>query len=251
MLVKPMPESTGDSDFKISLQLLWGRRERGTRGPKPGLTTDQIVKTAIQLADEEGLEALSMRRVAERLGAGAMSLYRYVPSKAELLDLMLDTIHGDDPAPAQQGDWRQRLEALARHGRDMTKRHPWVLQITLGNRPPLGPNIFATWDTYLQAVKDIGLTPAEMVATAELVANYVQGATRVAVETQRVEQTSGQSDVQWWEERQAFWDEYFDPERFPAITAVYEDGGYAAPIDAFEFGLQRVLDGIAALLASR
>ena len=228
-----------------------GRRERGTRGPKPGLTADQIVKTAIQLADEEGLDALSMRRVAERLGSGAMSLYRYVPSKAELLDLMLDTIHGEDPAPVQQGAWRQQLEALARHGRDLIKRHPWMLQITLGNRPPLGPNILGTWDAYLQAVKDIGLTPAEMVATAELVGNYVQGATRAAVETQQVEQTSGQSDVQWWEERQSFWDEYFDPERFPAITAVYESGGYDAPIDAFEFGLQRVLDGIAGLLAGR
>ena len=114
-----------------------------------------------------------MRRVAERLGAGAMSLYRYVPSKAELLDLMLDAIHGERP----RARGPRRLARAARGARAaqpaLCMRHPWTLQVTTGNRPPLGPNIFANWDAYLQAVKDIGLTPAEMVATAELVANYV------------------------------------------------------------------------------
>ena len=193
-----------------------------------------------------------MRRVAERLGTGAMSLYRYVPSKAELLDLMLDTIHAEDAAePPDEANWRPRLEFLARRSRALIQRHPWMLGVTLGQRPPLGPNIIASFDGYLQAVVGIGLTPGEMVAAVELVGNYVQGATRAAVESAEIERASGVSDEQWWEERESFWEEYFDPERFPAISAVYDGGAYENPVDAFEFGLQRVLDGIEALLASR
>ena len=246
-----MPESTGKSDFKISLQLLWGRKERGQRGPKPGLTVEKIVKTAIALADEEGLEQLSMRKVAEKLGTGAMSLYRYVPSKAELLDLMLDTIHGEDPPADERGPWRQRLHEAAYRGRALIQRHPWMLSVSLGQRPPLGPNILTSYDRFLGILAGIGLTPAEMVATAELVNNYVAGATRVGVESEQMARDSGVSDVQWWEERTSFWDEYFDPERFPVISAVYAEGGYTEPLDTFEFGLQRVLDGIEAMLAAR
>jgi AcrR family transcriptional regulator len=246
-----VPESTGKSDFKISLQLLWGRKERGQRGPKPGLTVERIVATAIALADEEGLEQLSMRKVADKLGTGAMSLYRYVPSKAELLDLMLDTIHGEDPHPEDDGPWRPRLQTAAHRTRALIQRHPWMLGVTLGQRPPLGPNILTSYDRVLKILADTGLTPAEMVATAELVNNYVTGATRVGVESEQMARDSGVSDVQWWEERASFWEEYFDPERFPMISKVYAEGGYDEQLDHFDFGLQRILDGIEATLAER
>ena len=246
-----MSESTGKSDFKISLQLLWGRKERGQRGPKPGLTVEKIVKAAIELADEEGLDQLSMRKVAERLGTGAMSLYRYVPSKAELLDLMLDSIHGEDPPPDDTGPWRPRLHQAAYRGRALIQRHQWMLGVSLGQRPPLGPNILTGYDRFLRILDGIGLTPPEMVATAELVNNYVAGATRVGVESEQMARDSGVSDVQWWEERTSFWEDYFDPERFPMISAVYAEGGYDEPLDTFEFGLQRILDGIETMVAAR
>jgi AcrR family transcriptional regulator len=243
-----VPESTGNSDFKISLQLLWGRKEPAQRGPKPGLTIERIVKTAIALADEEGLEQLSMRKVAERLGTGAMSLYRYVPSKAELLDLMLDTIHGEDPQPDETGPWRPRLHAAAHRGRALILKHPWMLGVSLGQRPPLGPNILTSYDRFLSILADSGLTPAETVATAELVNNYVAGATRVGVESEQMARDSGVTDTEWWEERASFWEDYFDPERFPAISAAWDAGAYENPVDSFEFGLQRILDGIEARL---
>ena len=245
------PEDKADDAFKISLQLLWGRRERAARGPKPGLTVEQIVRTAVTLADEEGLEQLSMRKVADRLGTGAMSLYRYVPGKTELLELMYDAIHAELALPPTGGTWRERLEALAHRSRALIRKHPWMLGVALGRRPPLGPNVIANWDAYLQALGGIGLRPDEVSAAAELVANYVQGATRAAVEADQVERSSGQSDEQWWQERQSFWDDYFDPERFPGISEVYAQGGFDDPVDSFEFGLQRVLDGIAAVLAAR
>ncbi len=238
------------SDFRISLQLLWGRRERNERGPKPGLTVERIVAAAIELADAEGLEAASMRRVADRLGVGAMSLYRYVPGKTELLELMLDTIHGEDPAEAPTGNWREQLAWLARRSRTRIRRHPWMLQVVIGQRPPLGPNIIGDFDAYLEAVSGIGLTAGEMIATTELVGLYVQGATRADVEA-ATQRESGVSDEEWWGERQEFWDDYFEPERFPTISAVWEAGGYEEVLDSFEFGLQRILDGIEALLAGR
>jgi AcrR family transcriptional regulator len=251
MHVKRMPErSYRKGNFHISLKLLWGRNEPSARGPRPGLTVERIVEAAIELADAEGLEAASMRRVAERLGVGAMSLYRYIPGKAELLDLMFDAVHAGDPPPS--GDsWRARLEHLARDSRDRIQRHPWVLQVVVGQRPPLGPNVLANYDAYLDAVSNIGLTPAEMVAATELVGNYVQGATRLAVEIAQAEDVTGVSDEEWWSERQSFWEEYFDPERYAAISAVYEGGAYEDALDGFEFGLQRILDGIEALLAAR
>lgn len=247
-----MSESTGKSDFKITLQLLWGRKERGQRGPKPGLTIERIVTVAIALADEEGLEQLSMRKVADKLGTGAMSLYRYVPSKAELLDLMLDTIHGEDPHPDEDGPWRPRLQAAAYRSRALIQRHPWMLGVSLGQRPPLGPNILTGYDRVLKILANTGLTPAEQVATAELVNNYVNGATRTGVESEQMARESGVSDDQWWEERASFWDDYFDPDRFPFISIVYAKGGYDEPrVDHFDFGLQRILDGIEAMLANR
>ena len=187
-----MPESTGKSDFKISLQLLWGRKERGQRGPKPGLTVEQIVATAIALADEEGLEQLSMRKVAERLGTGAMSLYRYVPSKAELLDLMLDTIHGEDPPPEDDGPWR----AAAASGRPPQPRADPAPPVDARRHarpaPAAGPEHPHRATTASSSIlAGIGLTPAEMVATAELVNNYVDGATRVGVESEQMARESG------------------------------------------------------------
>ena len=233
------------SDFKITLKILWGVRERGERGPKPGLTVERIVQAAIELADAEGLEAASMRRVADKLGVGAMSLYRYVPGKTELLDLMLDAVHADDSV-APEGDWRTQLEWLARRSRDRIKRHPWMLQVVVGQRPPLGPNIIGDFDAYLEAVTGIGLTPQETIAATELVGFFVEGATRNAIEAARAAREV--SDEQYWSERQEFWEEYFDPERFPAISAAWEAGAYDEALDSFEFGLQRILDGIEARL---
>ena len=245
-----MPESTGESDFRVSLELLWGTKERAPRGKKPALTVDAVVQAAIGLADAEGIDQVSMRRVAERLGVGAMSLYRYVPSKLELLDLMLDRIHAEHAeaaAPDEGEPWRARLEWHARQSRALIQRHPWMLQVRMGQRPPLGPNIMAVFNAVLGAAKDIGLTPAETIAVTELIGNYVQGATRADVEAVQTAEESGISDEDWWGERNVFWEEYFDVERFPHITLMWEQGGYEQPVDPFEFGLQRVLDGIEAM----
>jgi len=224
-----------------SFQLLWGRPRRGSRGPVPGLSVERIAEAAIALADAEGLGALSMRRLARALGVAPMALYRYVPGKAELLDVMVDTVIGEQPVGAA-GEWRDRLAAAARAIRAQHERHPWLAPATL-ERPPLGPNAVAAYERLLAAASGIGLRPAETVAAVELVAGYGRAAAAREESAARTER--------FWAERSGFWEEHFEPERFPALTALYEAGAFDAPPDAFEFGLQRILDGIEALLASR
>lgn len=224
-----------------SFELLWGRRGRGSRGPVPGLSVGRIAEAAIALADAEGMGALSMRRLAGDLGVAAMALYRYVPGKVELLDVMVDAVIGEQ-APPTAGEWRERLAESARASRALHERHPWLAAATLA-RPPLGPNAIAAHERLLVAASGIGLSPAETVAAAQLVASYAGSAAGREEERGRTER--------FWAERSAFWEEHYEPERFPALTALYEAGAFDEPPDAFEFGLQRILDGIEALLASR
>jgi AcrR family transcriptional regulator len=190
-----------------------------------------------------------MRKIAERLGVGTMSLYRYVPGKGELLDLMYDRVVGEERrAPDEGRGWRAQLEewshiALASH-----LRHPWLLEIVAGNRPPLGPNVMDSYEALLAIVNRSGLAPEQVTASVELLAVYIRGAARSAVEAAQTEARTGISDEQWWEARSDFWETYFDAERFPTLTAIYAGGGHDQRLDQFAFGLARVLDGIEALL---
>src|ERR1700716_508273 len=111
-----------------------------------------IVAEAIQLADTEGLTALAMRRIADNLGVATMSLYTYVPSKAELIDLMMDAAHGELERPADlEGGWRAKLEFIATATWELYPRHPWILQV-ITSRPPLGPHTMAKYEYELSAV---------------------------------------------------------------------------------------------------
>jgi AcrR family transcriptional regulator len=241
-----------------AMRLLWGRHEPPRRGPKPRLTLDQIVAAAIALADEAGLDALSMRRVARRLDVGTMSLYRYVPSKEALLDLMFDAVCGEEPISPEPepGKWRAFLEWEARESRALYRRHPWMMQIS-STRPTLGPNVMAGYEAELAALDGIGLTEQEMVAVANLIDSFVRGVAQAAVTAAATERDSPITDEQWWEAIFPVMEEVMDAERFPvnarvAEAGAYEDDGEQPFSDfSFEFGLARLLDGIEALITRR
>jgi AcrR family transcriptional regulator len=141
------PDRSSAGDPARTLALLWRDADRRApaRGPRPGLSVDRVVDAAVELADRDGLAAVTVRRVAEALGIAPMSVYTYVPGKAELLDLMLDTVyarmdradHGDRP-------WRARVEAVARENLALYRRHPWVAAVSTV-RPPLGPGLIAKY----------------------------------------------------------------------------------------------------------
>ncbi|WP_026851434.1 TetR/AcrR family transcriptional regulator [Glaciibacter superstes] len=251
-------ESTGRGDADRSLMLLWRHHldePQSTRGPKQKTSVDEVVSVAIALADEEGLEALSMRRVAERLGLGVMSLYTYVPGKAELVDLMVDTTAGEQELPEHPGDVRSRLEYIARLQWELYRAHPWLLQIDT-SRPPLGPHVSDRYEWQLRAVEGIGLDDIEMDQVVTLVSGFVAGPARAAADAERMRNDSGVTDAEWWEANAPVLERVMDGSRYPVSGRVGAAAGeaYEAPANpdlAFEFGLARVLDGVELLIASR
>lgn len=248
-------EYSGSGDPARSIELLWGTQKRPSRGPKPRLSAEQVARAAIQVADTHGLSALSMRRVADEIGVTAMSLYTYVPGKAELLDVMVDLVYAEIGEPDHQKGWRRRLETVARENWALYRRHPWLLQVAT-HRPVLGPNLMAKYDRELRAVDGIGLPDVEMDLLLRLVYDYVHGAVRSAVEAAQAEQQTGMTDEQWWSAHAPLLDRVFDPDRFPTAARVGTAAGeeYAAPHDperSFEFGLARLLDGVEAFVQRR
>ncbi|TDD20034.1 TetR/AcrR family transcriptional regulator [Nonomuraea diastatica] len=249
-------EYPGKGDPARSLALLWRTSERASRKGKPELSVDRIARAAIEVADAEGLQALSMRRVAERLGVGTMSLYTYVPGKPELLDVMLDTVYGETARPEDvPGGWRSRLEQIARANWALYLRHPWLLQVAT-SRPVLGPNVTAKYEYELRAIDGIGLTDLEMDSVITLITGFVHGAARGAVEAAQAETRTGMTDEQWWAAHSPFFGRIADVDRYPTATRVGQAVGEELnaaynPEHAFAFGLQRVLDGIEALVAGR
>ncbi|MEU1806508.1 TetR/AcrR family transcriptional regulator [Streptomyces sp. NPDC019937] len=239
----------GNASAVRGLELLWGLGERPKQGRRPAFTLEQIVRTAVGIADAEGLAAVSMRRVAERLGCIAMSLYRYVPGKAELLDLMTDSVMGEvPPADAAPGGWRIRLEQSARADWTLYHRHPWILRLPAG-RPALGPHGLAWYESVLRVLTMTGLPPAAWVNVFDLVDAYVRGAARDSLDAAAVERHSGLTDEQWWAARTHFWDAVFVPARYPVLASLRAAGALNHPRDrGFEFGLQRVLDSVEAFV---
>lgn len=251
-------ESSGSGDVSRSMELLWGTGERATRGPKPGLTLDRIVTAAVELADAEGLPAVSMRRLSTELGAGTMSLYRHVPGRAELVDLMLDRVQGENarppeadpsaPSPAAPG-WRKTVETAAREELALYQAHPWLLAVNQ-TRPVLGPGAMGGMETILGGIKDMGLSDPELISVIIMVSGYVSGVARTQVHAVEVRQVTGVSDAEFWQEQQPMLSTVMNSGRYPAMATLSEDA-FGSDFDHFEFGLQRLLDGLEVLVARR
>ncbi|HEY6891450.1 MAG TPA: TetR/AcrR family transcriptional regulator [Solirubrobacter sp.] len=225
-----------------STELLWRNHGSSTKGPRPRLDLDQIVKAAMNVADAEGLEPLSMRKVAECLGVGTMSLYTYVPGKAELLDLMFDeAVAGANELG--EGTWRERVEQIAHENWWRCHRHPWLLDLT-PRSPAVGPNVAARYEHELAALDGIGLTDQEMDAVVSLLAGHVERSARNALRTPRTA-----ANVASLAPR-------IGATRFPIVVRVGKAAGEGAnevyaPEHSFEFGLRLILDGVEALVQGR
>lgn len=262
-----MTEYAGRGDPRRTFALLWGQGEAPARGPKQALTVADIVAAAIEVADSEGLGGVSMRRVAERLGKSPMGLYTYVPGKAELLDLMLDRVMAELPTAYElDKGWRAAAERWARDGWDFYERHPWVLQIATA-RSALGPHEFAAYESSLAIFDELGLSGIEMARTVGALSSYVRGAAKAVVDTRTAARETGISDDDWWNARAPLLASLEDEtwtERYPTISKLSEQQTFDQldrepddetpylerdALDSFEFGLQRLLDGIEAHIA--
>lgn len=239
------------SDPGRVLALLWGSPPPPpARGPRPKVTLEQIVRAGIDLADAEGLDALSMRRVAERLGVGTMSLYTYVPGRTELLHLMYDRAVGPTPPPPDGATWRHALRHYARLGRDLHRDHPWTLAVATPGLMLMSPNSTARADAVYAALAPLGLPAARQAAIAHSIDAYVRGAGQGSgAGLTSADLDGGFTDTDdyenWWAEATPHLTELVTRERFPHLYAVWEAGAFEEFTDSvFDYGLERLLDGI-------
>jgi AcrR family transcriptional regulator len=250
----PIPAArTGAGDPARTLQLLWRDTAAVPRhGPRQGLTIDQVIAAATALADADGLDAVTMRRVAARLGVVPMTLYTYVPGKAELLDLMLDSAYAQMPRTDTTGQpWRQRLAVIAAENRALFEAHPWAVAISTV-RPPLGPGLIAKYEHELSALDGLGLGDVQMDDALTHLLAFVQAWARAAADA-RSNRKSGMDDEQWWAAYAPLLEEVLDPVAYPLAARVGTAAGTAHgaaydPEHAYQFGLQVVLDGLATQL---
>ncbi len=206
-------------------------RQRGAQPPRRdrGLSRAEIVSAAIAVADAEGPEAISMRRIAREVGAGAMSLYWYVSSKEELLDLMLDAIEAEIEVPEPSGDWRADLDAFAHRTRAALRRHRWAVEF-IGTRPPSGPNDVRNLERLLSLLDGIGVEDVRLIMGIFMtVATFVIGAVireaqevRFQHEQERAEASLTPEEIQAEHERYRDWFEASGD--FPHIARLMKSG---------------------------
>ena len=241
-------EYSGSGDLQRTLDLMWGTATAPSRGPRPGLSVDRIVDVAIGVADSEGLPAVSMRRIANDLGIGVMGLYRYVPGKSELVDLMLDAVQRDIPDPYPLGDdWRSRLRVVTENLIEHYRRHRWLLEISQA-RPLMGPEAIRTYDDSLRCMDDIGLTDHEMAWTVAMLDSLARGASQWVVEYKEAAERTGISDEDWWATQMPYIEKAMADGKRATMARVVANDPYQ---DDTDFVIDRALDGIAALIAQR
>lgn len=222
--------------------LLWERRPEPRRGPRPALTLDAIAAAGIEIADADGLAAVTMQRVAQRLGVTKMALYRYVPGKVELVALMTDHALGEPPRPdGAPAGWRERLDAWARELLARFLAHPWTLEATVGPRA-IGPNEVGWLEQAIGALTGTGLTGPEKLDVAVTLTGHVR---TIAQQTSAVppdapEQALGEALTALLAGRE---------ERYPTLAAALAERG--GRDQAFDFGLRCILDGVEALVGRR
>ena len=237
-------EHSASGDLDRSLALLWEMDHRPTRGPKPALTVERIVTAAIAIADTDGLAGLSMRRVASELGVGTMSLYRYVPGKGELLDLMIDRINEAPRGDAGELGWRGVLEQMAHETWEVCLAHPWFLQIDQA-RPLLGPRALAGFEHVLRGLRDTSLTDQQKVMAMTSVYAFVTGVARDHVNALQATERTGMTSEEFWAAQVPVFVKAMNTGDYPAMAGLAEDTfGFSAE-ESLEFGLRSLLDGIA------
>lgn len=219
----------------------WGTKPPPSRGPKPSLTASEIARAAIQLADEEGLQAVTMQRVAQTVGVTTMALYRYFPGKSDLLALMIDSA---SDAPLNLGrpasSWKTRLKKWVRQCLAIYRNHPWFLEATSVRNSPMGPNELAWMEAALAMLAESGLKPKDQHRAFLALLWLVRGHTRF----QQIG-ADHESAYSWKHDLAQLLKS--EPDRYPALVHALNSGQFFGdPDGAFDFGLDCILEGISA-----
>ena len=246
-----MSRERADPELPRGVALAWGVATHPQRGPKRELSIERIVEAAIEIADAEGFGAVSMSRVAASLGFTTMSLYRYVTSKDDLILLMQEGAQrraGTDDAVER--NWRDGVTAWVLAMRAAYQEHPWLVDIPISGAP-ITPNSLTIVDWFLREVRDLPLSDGEKMSALLLLTSYTRATSAQDRDLGAAAAESDPADVTGENFFEAL-TELVNPERFPYLSPLLAAGGYVAEpgtgsVDLdedFEFGLQRILDGI-------
>jgi AcrR family transcriptional regulator len=220
------------------IELLWGAPSRPSRGPRPSLSIAAIAEATVRIADADGMDAVSMQRVAEVFGVTKMALYRYVSGKAQLLAVTIEAAVGDPPVLTGSG-WRARIEEWAELLRENWLHHPWLPQVTVGDRV-MGPREVAWIESPVAVLAEAGLGGSQQMDAVLLLCAHVRNTlSPTASGTQPWTPGQGAGSLR--------------------DQLVQRDGEYAAVLTAtrsgrsadngWRFGLELVLDGLEVQLA--
>ncbi|MFF2651622.1 TetR/AcrR family transcriptional regulator [Streptomyces sp. NPDC058045] len=224
--------------------LVWERPEPPQRPVPAPLSRERIVRAAIRLADADGLDGVSLRKVATALDVRPMRLYGYIDSKEELLDLMVDAAYAEI-RPAGDG-WRAVLRSLAEATRHAAHQHEWLADL-LGGRPQLGPHALASGETVTAALDEVEVDAVMPVVAA--VNAYVVGAVRREIAERRAERVTGLDEKHWQASLGPYLERTFATGRFPALATVVHDAAHLDADETFRTGLDFLLDGIEARIS--
>lgn len=230
---------------------IWMRPERPARGPRPAYSRARITEAAIRIADAEGLEAATMRRIAAEIGAGAMSLYRYVPSRDDLVELMADRLQGEiDLEGVPSGDWRADLTRYAEGLRAMWLRHPWIAGVRR-SLPGFGPNQLRLIERVM-AVLDPYVSIDESLSLMSILSGYVESAARDEVGQAEEGRRGGVTAAEWMARYSPYVQQLVESGEYPMFTKVVLEARqpHLDHDDRFRYGLERVLDCLAGALSS-
>jgi len=226
------------------VDVLWGERPAPRRGPRPAFDPERLARTGIEIADREGLPAVTMQRVAESLGVTKMALYRYLPGKAELVALMVDIGLGPPPVPAAGASWRETLTQWSRALFATFSDHPWSIEATRGERI-IGPNELSWMETAVAALADSGLDGAEMLDVVVVLTGHVRS---LGDQTRGFRGEAAENALADGFQALLAGREH----RFPAVTAALASAAASGKQNrALDFGVDRILDGVESLIASR
>ncbi|WP_232663224.1 TetR/AcrR family transcriptional regulator [Pseudonocardia sp. TRM90224] len=244
-----MAQSPSTTDLPPGLALAWGVQPAPRRGPKPAHSVEGIVATAMELADESGYAAVSMPKIASRLGITANALYRYLASKEELVVLLADTGWGPPDVPTQPSSWQEGVTSWVRAFVARTRIHPWLLDLPVRGAP-LTPNLLGWLEALLDALAETGLPAADLLGCATLLDGYARSTANLARDLHAMSPspTEGAAVAAFLEPllRARGSDVVADllGGAAPYAEATFDDGDV-------EFGLQRILDGITTLIQKR
>lgn len=238
--------ATQDGNVERSLELLWAGRSRGRRGPRAQLSVARIAEAAVRIADADGLEALSMQRIATELGYSTMAIYNHIPSKDLLLEVVADV--GAGKPPELDGEFRQAVRQWAGALWAGFQRRPWILRVPL-DHTPVGPHQLAWLDRLLRPLLAAGLAGTEARAAALHLTAVVRGTAQISLQL-----AGPRSDGELARALAGV----LDPAEYPALTALHEaEAGTSSPEPGSDdelpaelgFGVDRFLDGVEAWVA--